>query len=330
MQRRLLLSTLGLAPFFAILAATTSGQVQAQGVGYPNKPVKIVVPYPAGGTSDLLARQVSARLAQEWSQPVIVENRPGAGANIGAQAVAVAAPDGYTLLLASSTHAVNASLFKKLPYDPVKDLAPISLLASTSLVVVSHPSVPAKNIRELISYARANPDKLSYSSAGSGSPGHLAAELFKSMAGINLLHVPYKGAAPAITDLVAGQVQLSFALGVSALPYVKDGRLRALAVTPSQRLSVLPDVPTLAESGLANYEVTSWNGLMGPAGMPAAIVQKIHDSVVRIMKDPQIRRSLADQGTFATTNTPAEFDTFFKSEIVKWAKVVKDSGAEAE
>jgi tripartite-type tricarboxylate transporter receptor subunit TctC len=297
---------------------------------YPTKPVRIVVPFPPGGTSDILARAVGQKLAEEMKQQVIVDNRPGAGANIGAELVAKAAADGYTLLLASTIHAINPSLYSKLGYDPVKDFTPITLIAATSQVLVVHNSLPVKTVREFIAYAKKHPGELNYSSAGNGSQPHLTAELFKSMTGVDIVHVPYKGAPPAMTDLLAGQVALTFATAPSAVPYVKAGRLRALGVSTAQRITALPEVPTIAEAGVRGFEASGSNGLVGPAGLSSAIVERLNASVVRIVREPAMSRYLSEQGADPVTMTAAEYGAYIKAEVVKWAQVVRASGARVD
>ena len=297
---------------------------------FPAKPIRIVVPFPAGGTSDILSRAIGQKLTEEWKQQVIVDNRPGASANIGAEIVVKSPPDGYTLLCASTIHTINPSLYSKLAYDPVRDFSPITLIAATSQVLAVHPSVPVKSVKELIGYAKKRPGELNYSSAGNGSQPHLTAEIFKARTGINIVHVPYKGAPPAMTDLLAGHVALTFATSPSAVPHAKSGKLRALAVSTAKRIAALPDVPTIAESGVPGFEASGANGLVGPAGMPAAVVDRLNAAVVRIVKDPAMSKFLSDQGADPWTTTPAEYAAYIKSEVAKWAKAVKDSGAKID
>ncbi|HSQ05904.1 MAG TPA: tripartite tricarboxylate transporter substrate binding protein [Burkholderiales bacterium] len=294
---------------------------------YPAKPIRIVVPFPPGGTSDILARAIGQKLTEAWKQQVIVDDRPGAGANIGAEIVAKAPSDGYTLFILSTIHTINPSLYSKLAYDPVKDFSPITLIADTSQVLVVHPSLPVRTVKEFIAYAKKHPGALNYSSAGNGSQPHLTAELFKAKTGIDLVHVPYKGAPPAMTDLLAGQVALTFATAPSAVPFVKNGKLHALGVSTAQRIAALPDVPTIAEAGVPGFEAAGWNGLVGPAGMPAAVVDHVHAAVVKIVHVPAMASFLSGQGADPHTTTPSEFGVYIKSEVVKWAQVVKDSGA---
>jgi tripartite-type tricarboxylate transporter receptor subunit TctC len=315
---------LALAASLAAGSAFTPALAQ----NYPSaKPIRIVVPFPAGGTSDILARALGQKLTEAWKQHVVVDNRPGAGANIGAELVAKAPADGYTLFLVSTIHAINPSLYRKLAYDPVRDFSAITLIADTSQVLVVHPSLPVKTVKEFIAYAKKRPGQLYYSSAGNGSQPHLTAELFKKKTGINIVHVPYKGAPPAMTDLIAGQVMLTFATAPSAVPFVKSGRLRALGVSTAKRISALPDVPTIAEAGVPGFEAAGWNGIVAPAGTPAPIVQKLHDEIVKIVDVPAMSKFLSDQGADPHTMTPAEFAAYIKSEEAKWAQVVKDSGA---
>ncbi len=309
----------------AVGAITCAPGAWAQ--AYPAKPIRIVVPFPAGGTSDILSRAIGQKLTEEWKQPVIVDNRPGASANIGAEIVVKSPPDGYTLLAASTIHTINPSLYSKLAYDPVRDFTPITLIATTSQVLAVHPSVPVKTVKEFIAYAKKRPGELHYSSAGNGSQPHLTAELFKSRTGINIVHVPYKGAPPAMTDLLAGHVALTFATSPSAVPHVKSGKLRALAVSTAKRIAALPDVPTIDEAGVPGFEASGANGLVGPAGIPAPIVEKLNAAVVRIVKEPAMSKFLSEQGADPFTTTPAEYAAYIKSEVAKWAKAVKDSGA---
>jgi tripartite-type tricarboxylate transporter receptor subunit TctC len=312
------------------LLAVVAGAQGAQAQSYPAKAIRIVVPFPAGGTSDILARAVGQKLSEEWKQPVIVDNRPGASANIGADIVAKSPPDGYTLLCASTIHTINPSLYAKLGYDPVRDFTPITLIAATSQVLAVHPSVPVKTVKEFINYAKKRPGELHYSSAGNGSQPHLTAEMFKARTGINIVHVPYKGAPPAMTDLLAGHVALTFATSPSAVPHARTGKLRALAVSTLTRIAALPDVPTIDEAGVKGFEASGANGLVGPAGMPPAIVERLNAAIVRIVKEPAMSKFLSDQGAEPWTTTPAEYGAYIKSEVAKWAKAVKDSGARVD
>ncbi len=313
-----------------VVAAACDLPSAAHAQAYPSKPIRIVVPFPPGGTSDILARALGQKLTEEWGQQIVVDNRAGAGANIGAEVAAKAPPDGYTLFVMSTAHTINPSLYAKLAYDPVRDFAPITMLVATSQVLAVHPSVPVKTVREFIAYAKKRPGELNYSSAGSGTQPHLSGELFKTMTGIHIVHIPYKGAPPAMTDLLAGQVALTFATAPSAVPYVKSGRLVALGVSTAKRIAALPDVPTIAEAGVKGYEAAGWNGLAGPAGMPAPIVEKLNGAFVKILRMPTVASYLSGQGADPDPGTAAEFAAYIKSEIVKWAKVVKASGARVD
>ncbi|MET0203319.1 MAG: tripartite tricarboxylate transporter substrate binding protein [Casimicrobiaceae bacterium] len=298
---------------------------------YPTKPVRVVVPFPAGGTTDLLARAASQKLSETWVQQALVDNRPGAGGNIGAELVAKAAPDGYTLLMGTvGTHAINASLYPKMPYDHVKDFAPVILVAGVPNVLVVHPSLPVNSVQELIAYAKANPGKLNFASSGSGTSIHLSGELFKVMTGVQMTHIPYKGSAPALTDLVGGQVQLMFDNLPSSLAFIKAGKLRALAVTSAQRSPALPDVPTVAESGVPGFEASSWFGLLAPAGTPRDIVTKINADTQKWLASPDAKDKLAAQGAVAAGGSPEDFAKHIQAETAKWARVVKESGAKVE
>jgi len=294
---------------------------------YPAKPIRIVVPFPAGGIADLFSRHIGQKLTDTWGQPAIVDNRPGAGGNIGAEIVAKSPPDGYTLVMGSiGTHSVNVSLFSKLPYDPLRDFAPVALVMEAEGLLVMHPSVPVKSVKELVALARARPGQVAYASAGHGTASHLAGELFKSMAKVDMVHVPYKGNVPAITDLIGGQTSLLFATMPTVLPQVQAGRLKALAVTGSVRSPAAPKLPTIAEAALPGYSVTNWIGLFAPAGTQRDIVVKLNGETVRIMQAPEIQKRLLAEGAKFTPTTPDQFTAFVKSEIAKWAKVVKEAG----
>lgn len=297
---------------------------------YPNRPVRIVVPFPAGGTTDIITRALAQKLSEEWKQPVIVDNRPGGGANIGADLAVKSPSDGYTLLMASTAHSINATLYPKMTYDPVKDFAPITLVAETAQVLVVHPSVPSNNVRELIDYLKAQANPVSYSSAGNGSQPHLSTELFKMMSNTKMLHVPYKGGPQAMTDLIAGHVLVSLATAPSAVQNVKTGKVKALGVSTRQRIPALPDVPTITESGLPGYEASGFFGLVGPAGLPTAIINKINASVVKVIREPAMSKYLSDQGADPMTSTPAEYSTLIRDEVEKWGKVVKATGAQID
>ena len=303
----------------------------AQAQAWPAKPIKWVVPFAPGGTTDILARTVGEKLTLALGPPVIVENKPGAGGGVGADFTAKAAPDGYTIMGGTiSTHAINASLYDKLPYDPVKDFVPITLLARVPNMLVVNPAIPAKNVPELIALLKANPNKFTFASSGNGTSQHLSGELFKTMAGVEMQHIPYKGSPPALQDVVGGQVTMTFDNITTALPLVKAGRLRALAVTTATRSAVAPEVPTLAESALPGFEVGSWQGVFAPAGTPSAIVKRLNTEIVKILNLPDVKEKLAGLGAEPVGNTSEEFGALVKSEVVKWADVVKKSGAKVD
>lgn len=310
----------------AALLAIPAGTAVAQ--AYPAKPVRMVVPFPAGGATDIVGRLVAQKLTEAWGQQVVVDNRSGAGGTIGSDVVAKSAPDGYTILVAtSSTHAIAPSVYSRLAYDPVRDYAPVTLLVSATILLAVHPSVPAKSVRELIALGKRQPQALSFASSGNGGISHLIGEQFKSMAGIQMLHVPYKGDTPALVDLVSGQVSLMFGTAVSFLPYVKSGRLNALAVTNPKRSPIVPDIPTVAESGLPGFEALQWFGIFTPAGTPKDIVARLNGEIVKILRLPDIRERLSGLGADVVGNTPEQFAAFQKADATKWAKVAKESGA---
>jgi tripartite-type tricarboxylate transporter receptor subunit TctC len=311
-----------------LVASLASGASPAQ--DYPTRPVRMVVPFSPGGSTDTLARIVGQKLTERSGQPVIIENRAGAGGHIGAEQVAKSAPDGYTLLLGGVPHAISASLYSKLPYDMARDLTAVAEVASFPSAIVLHPSLPANSVKELIALARTRPGRLSFGSAGIGSPNHLSLELFQAMAGVNMVHVPYKGSGQLVGDLLAGQVQLaSMGLPV-AVPHVQSGKLRAIAVTGAARSPLLPEVPTVSEAGLPGFEVTSWYGVFGPAGLPADIVAKLNSEIGSAVTAPEVKERLATLGAEPSVKAPDQFARYVRQEITKWAKVVKDSGAKAE
>ncbi|MCC6533047.1 MAG: tripartite tricarboxylate transporter substrate binding protein [Burkholderiales bacterium] len=302
----------------------------AQG-GYPVKPIRYVVPYPPGGPLDIVARLTGQRLSARLGQPVIVDNRPGAGGNIGADMVAKAPPDGYTVVMgAVATHAINPHLYRKLPYDPVRDFAPVTLITQVPNILVVHPALPVKSVNDLIALAKAKPGALNFGSGSTGSAGHLAGELFKVMAKVDMVHVPYKGAAPAVADLLGGQIQLMFDNLASALPNVKAGKLRAVALTTSRRAAQVPDLPTIAESGLPGFDLSTWFGIFAPAKTPGAIVAKLHAELSAILASAEIKAQLANLGAEPATLTPAEFERFVKSELAKYERIVQASGAKVD
>ena len=303
--------------------------VQAQ--NYPARPLRLIVPTAPGGGTDFTGRLVAAKLSETMGQQVVVENRGGGGGSVGADNAAKATPDGYTLLLGSiATHAVNPALYKKLPYDHLKDFAPVSLIGTVPTALVVHPSVPVKSMQEFITYAKANPGKINYGSSGVGSPPHLSMELLRSMTGINLVHVPYKGAGPALADLLGGQVQAMCTSLAGLINFVKSGRVRALGVTTAKRNPQLPDVPTIVESGIPGYEVTIWYAVFAPVATPKAIVDKLNAEMVKALNSSEMKERMALQGMDPAPSTPAELTAFVKAESAKWAKVAKDSGATAE
>jgi tripartite-type tricarboxylate transporter receptor subunit TctC len=292
---------------------------------YPNKPVKFIVPFPPGGPVDTTARAFTQKLTEYWGQPTVVENRAGAGGIVGAEAAVNSPADGYTVFVCSIHHSVLPSLNPKLTYDIERDFAPVTFAAKFPIILVAHQSVPVKNVSELIAYAKKNPGKLSFSSSGNGGGTHLAGELFKTMAGVDLLHVPYKGSAPAMSDLLGGQVQLMFADAPSALPHIRSGRLRALGVGNPTRSALAPEIPTIAEAGVRGYESYSWAAVVIPAKTPKDIVTKLNAGIVKALNDPGVKQRLLDAGAEANPGTPEEFAKFLHSEIVKYTKVVKDA-----
>jgi len=320
-----------LAAIACIAALEGAAPAAAQAPAYPTKPIRLVVPFPPAGATDILARAVAQKLTEVWGQSVVVDNRPGAGGNIGSELVARAAPDGYTLEMGTvGTHAINSSLYAKMPYDHVKDFAPVILVAAVPNVLVVNPAVPANSVRELIAYAKANPGKLNFASSGSGTSIHLSGELFKVMAGVEMTHVPYKGSAPALQDLLGGQVQLMFDNLPPSLPQIKAGKLRALGVTTAARSPALPDVPTIAESGLPGFESSSWFGVLAPAGTPPAIIAKLNAEIAKWLATPEAKDRLVAIGANGAGGSPEDFAKHIAAETAKWAKVVKESGAKVD
>jgi len=316
----------------AALIATTAfagAAVHAQ-QPYPSKPIRIVVPYPPGGFNDTLGRTLAAKFQEAWGQPAIVDNKPGANTVIGTDAVAKAAPDGYTLLVVAFPFAVTPSLIRNLPYDTLRDFAPVALCAQSPNVLVVNPGLPVKSVAELVALAKSQPDGLSYASTGNGSSNHISMELFKTLAGVKLVHVPYKGSAPAVVDLLSGQVQVMFDNAPNVMPQVRAGKLRALAQSGAKRSAVAPDLPTVAEAGVPGYEVTVWFGLVAPAGTPREIVTKLNGEVLRILAMPDVRERFLALGVEPLGSTPTEFATHIRVQMDKWAKVVKDAGVKAE
>ena len=312
----------------AAVAVSLAPLVTQAQPAFPTKPITIIVPFSAGGTTDILARVVGLYMGTDLGQPVVVDNRAGAGGNIGGQAAARATADGYTLFMGTvGTHAINQSLYKKMPFDPIKDFAPLSRVAMVPNLLVANPSQPYKNVKEMIAYAKAHPNKINFGSSGNGSSIHLSGELFKQMAGVDMQHVPYRGSAPAVSDLLGGQISVMFDNMPSAIPHVKGGKLRALAVTTAKRSPALPDVPTIAEAGVPGYEATSWFGLLAPASTPAPIVAKLNASILKALADPEVKKKLAEQGAEPFGEKPEQFAAFIQAETAKWGKVVKESGA---
>ncbi len=309
----------------AVAAMATTSAVLAQ--NYPTKPIRIIVVSTPGGSVDTMARTVGPKLAERWGQQVLVDNRPGAGGAIAAEIVAKSAPDGYTLIMGTvASFATNVSLRKSLPYDPVKDFSPITLVATQNLMLLVHPSVPAKSVKELTAIAKKQPGKLSFASAGNGTGGHLSGELYRMLAAIDLLHVPYKGVQPALIDVVSGQVSMTFASIISAMPQVTNRRLLPLAVTGAQRSPAAKDLPTMIEAGVKGYESATWYGLLAPANTPADIVNKLNAEVVSILKSPEMNERLSREGADPVGNSPAEFAKHIQIEIDKWRKVIKAAG----
>jgi tripartite-type tricarboxylate transporter receptor subunit TctC len=319
--------SLASAALLAILCLHGAAWPQA----FPTRTVRIVIPFPPGGTSDILARTLAQKLTEEWGQQVIAENRPGAAGNVACEFVAKQKGDPHTLLINTvGTHAINPAIYPSLPFDPIKDFTLITNLVNLPTLLIVHPSLPATTAQELIALAKAKPGALQYSSAGSGSQPHLTAEMFKSMAGVDLLHVPYKGAGPQLLALISGEVAVTFATAPAAVPLIKNRQARAIAVTSAERVSALPDVPTLNEAALPGYIAVGWNGLVGPAGIPKPIVDKIHAAVSKIYALPDMRERLISLAAEPAISTPEEFTALVKSELGKWAKAVKDSGAKLE
>jgi tripartite-type tricarboxylate transporter receptor subunit TctC len=315
---------------FSLVFACACAIAQPAADTYPNKPVRFILPFPPGGGTDILGRIIAERLTQSLGQPVVMENRGGAGGNVGVEAAAKSVPDGYTIVLAAPTLAISPSLYTKLNYDPVKDLAPISLVGTVPNVLITHPSVPAPNLAEFIALAKTKPGGMNFGSGGSGTSNHLAGELFNTVAGVKLVHVPYKGVNLAMNDVLGGEIQL-VVIGIpAALPHIKAGRLRALGVIAPQRAPTLPEVPTVAEAGLQNYEVTTWYGVLAPAGTPRPVIARLNGELVRLMHAPDLKERFAAIGIETRTGTPEEFADYIRQEIAKWGKVVRDAGLKAD
>jgi tripartite-type tricarboxylate transporter receptor subunit TctC len=313
-----------------IAACGFEAAAQAPAAGYPVKQIRMIVPFAPGGPTDTMARAIGQKLTEAWSQPAIIDNRPGAGGNIATEIAARSPPDGYTLFMGTVANAINHSLFAKLPFDFQRDFAPVTQNYITGLILAVHPSLPVKSVWELVALAKARPGALSYSSSGVGGTPHMSGELFSAMAGVKMVHVPYKGSAPAMADLLGGQIQFTFDNMLTVLPQVKAGKLRGLAVTLPARSPLAPELPTIAESGLAGFEVKSWNGVLVPAGTAKDIVTRLNSEIVRILRDPGLREKFLQQGVELVSSTPEEFGTFIRQDIAKWAKVIQLSGARAE
>lgn len=320
------LSTLKRALTSALLLAPVLAVAQA----YPNKPVKVIIPYPPGGPTDILGRIVAQGLATKLGQQFIVENKPGASGMIGATQVAKAPADGHTLLINASLHVINPSLYPKMQHDPIKDFAPIAQIADVPMVMVVNQKNAAKSVKDIIAQAKATPGDMTFASSGNGTAPHLAGEAFNVATGLKLTHIPYKGSAPALTDVIAGHVTLMFDPLPSSTPYLQGGSLRPLAVTTAKRIAALPNVPTMAESGLPGYEISTWYGVWAPAGTPKDIVNKVSSEIAKLIREPEIAKRIADLGSIPVGSTPAEFEAFNRSEQIKFAKIVKQSGAKVD
>ncbi len=298
----------------------------SQSPPYPNRPIRLIVPYPPGGAIDPIARTIVQKLDETWGQPVVVDNKPGAGTIIGTEIVAKAAPDGYTVILVATSFTVNPAMYSKLPFDPVNDFAPISLVASFPMMLVVNPQVPVNSVKELIDYLKARPGQINFSSIGNGTTQHLAGELFKSMAGVNMVHVPYKGSGPSMMSVVSGETSVTIESMFLLSPQVKAGRLRALAGAGTKRASLAPNLPTMSESGIPGYDVSTWVGLLAPTGTPPEVVQKWQQQIARILQVPEVRERQISQGVDPVGSTPEYFAEFIKTEMTKWGKVVKQAG----
>ena len=316
------------AVFAAALLAVTAA---AQAAEYPTKTIRMVIAFSPGGPSDILSRLIGGKLAERMGQPFVFDNRPGAGGNVAGEIVATSPADGYTLMIANnSILAANASLYKKMTYNPAQDLVPVTWVASQPNILVVHPSIPAQSVKELIDYLKSQPGKLNYASSGSGAAAHLAGELFKSMTKTDMLHIPFKGAGPAITDVLAGRSQMIFATALSVKAYIDANRLRPLGVTTLKRMDTMPNIPTIAESGVPGFEASTWHGMIAVNGTPRAVQQKLNVEVNAVLKDPQVAKFLVSQGAIIEGGSAEKFAAHIKAEIPKWAKVIKDSGARAD
>ena len=323
-----LIHTLGRLVVAIALACGLAAAAHAQ--AWPSKPIRYIVPFPPGGATDILARSIADKLGPALGQPVIVENRAGAAGNVGTELAAKAAPDGYTILMVTVAQSISETLYAKLAYNLMRDLAPVILVARVPNVMVVHPSVPARSVKEFIDYAKANPGKINFASSGSGTSIHMSAELFKLLTGVDIVHIPYKGSAAALTDLIGGQVSVMFDNLPPSMPHIRSGKLRPLAVTTTTRYPTLPDLPTMIEAGVPGYEASSWFGIMVPAGTPKDIIARLNAEAAKIMALPDVRERFDQQGAIASPGTPEDFDAFIRDEIAKWGKVVKASGAKVD
>ncbi len=319
------ITLIALTPLLSLLISLT---VQAQ--TFPAKPVRIIVPFPPGGGTDITARLVGQRMAEAIKQPVIIDNRPGGGTQLGTELTMRAAADGYTVMIASASHAINPTLYKKVNYDPIKDFAPITLAIAFPFAIVAHPSLPVRNVRELIEHAKANPGRISYASSGTGATNHLAGELFKRTAGIDLLHVPYKGGGPAVNDTIGGQVNMMFGTVLETMPHARSGRLRALAMTSAKRAAFAPDVPTAAEDGLPGYDVTGWYAFLAPSGVAPAVLASLNREMVAALETPALRQKLLAMGAEPWPTTPSRAQEFIVAEVARWRKVILDARISAD
>ena len=314
------------AAAFALMTFLACGSAASQGQTYPNRPVRIIVPTGAGGLTDILARMVGQKLTEGWGQQVLIDNRPGAGGTVGTEAVAKAAPDGYTLLWVFPAHMVSPTLYPKLSYDPIKDFAPISMVTGVNLVLLVNPAVPASSVKELIALAKAKPGSLNFGAVGEGSLGHLAGAVFKNMAGVDIVHIPYKGTPQVTAALLANEVQMFFDVPITAIPQIRNGKLRALAVTSTRRIAALPEVPTMQEAGIPGYEVVGWNGLLAPAGTPKEIISRIHADIQRLLQRPEVREWMASQALESVGSRPEEFAAVIQADMAKWARIAREIG----
>jgi tripartite-type tricarboxylate transporter receptor subunit TctC len=313
-----------------LMQAAFMDSQRAAAQSYPNRPVRMIIPFPPGGNTDIIARIVSPRMSEALGQQLIIDNRGGAGSTIGTDAAARAPADGYTIVMVSAAHTINPAMVKKLPYDSIKDFTPISVVADVPTVFVCHPALPVKNLKEFLALARKRPGEITYSTAGRGTVGHLAAELLSSMTKINIIHVPYKGTGPAVVDLIAGHVQLQFASMPAAINYVRAGKLRMIAQAGAKRSPAAPDVPTMVESGVPGYIISSGFSVFGPANLPRPIVDRVHGSLKASLSDPEVRKKLSDQGADPVGSTPEEHDKFNRAEIEKWIKVARAAAIEPQ